>query len=107
MLFLKRSGLWIGQSDGSGMEPRIIDTKGFNFRCPQDRSYVIFDPQDQEEYDRLDAVLGGTEIFETAIKKLKGEMPKGPIAESQIHPVGLTNLGEVIAIIVTIAINEK
>ena len=33
------------------MEARIIDTKGFNFHCPEDRSYVIFDPQNQEEYE--------------------------------------------------------
>lgn len=84
------------------MEPRIIETKGFNFHCPENRSYVFFDPQDQSERERLDAILGATEIFETAIEKLKTEMPKGrntiaPFLE--IHPVGLTNLGEIVAVV--------
>lgn len=43
-------------------EKKIIDCSGFNFHCPENRGYVIFDPQSQEENDRLDALLGATKF---------------------------------------------
>jgi hypothetical protein len=43
------------------MEPIALSTQdvsGFHFYCPENRGYVIFDPESQEESNRLDALLG-------------------------------------------------
>jgi hypothetical protein len=46
-----------------------INPAGFNFHCPDNRSYVIFDPQSQEENDRLDTVLGASTLWKSSIAK--------------------------------------
>jgi hypothetical protein len=46
-----------------------INPAGFNFHCPEKRSYVIFDPQSQEENDRLDVLLGASKLWERSIAK--------------------------------------
>jgi hypothetical protein len=85
------------------MIEKEIDCSGFNFYCPEDRAYVIFDPQSQEENDCLDALLGATDLWKAAIEKHKNEIPAAgsiivPIAE--LHPVGwISSTGEVVSVV--------
>jgi hypothetical protein len=46
-----------------------IDPAGFNFHCPEKRSYVIFDPQTEEENNRLDQLLGAIKLWQACVKK--------------------------------------
>jgi hypothetical protein len=82
---------------------KVIDCSGYNFYCPEDRTYVVFDPQSQEENDRLDALLGATQLWDAAIKERKRKMRASanyvePFAE--LHPVGWTSCtGEIICVV--------
>ena len=85
------------------MTEKEIDCSGFNFYCPEDRTYFIFDPQSREENDRLDALLGATDLWKAAIEKHKNEIPAAvsimvPFAE--LHPVGwISSTGEVVSVV--------
>jgi hypothetical protein len=83
------------------MSEKEIDCSGFNFYCPDDRSYVIFDPQSQEENDRLDALLGAKAIWEAAGEKYKSKASPGiAIPFVELHPVGWTATDEVVSVVV-------
>jgi hypothetical protein len=56
------------------MIEQTFDCSGFNFHCPENRGYVIFDPQTQEESERLDALLGATPLWQATIAKRRDEL---------------------------------
>jgi hypothetical protein len=83
------------------MSEKEIDCSGFNFHCPENRSYVIFDPQSQEENDRLDALLGAKAIWEAAVQKYKSEASPGrAVPFVVLKPVGWTSTDEVVSVVV-------
>ena len=83
------------------MSEKEIDCSGFSFHCPDDRSYVIFDPQSQDENDRLDALLGAKAIWEAAVKKYKNEASPGrAVPFVVVQPVGWTSTDEVVSVVV-------
>lgn len=83
-----------------------LDCSGFNFHCPERRGYVIFDPQSQEESDRLDALLGATPLWRSVLEKRQSKLaaPEGEIraieAFTELLPVGWTSNDEVVAVVV-------
>jgi hypothetical protein len=92
------------------MTDKEIDCSGYHFHCPENRTYVIFDPQSQEENDRLDAALGATELWEAVIETHKSEFfAEGnfmvPFAE--LHPVGWTSTGEVVSVVLQGVIGQS
>jgi hypothetical protein len=85
------------------MTEKEIDCSGYNFYCPEDRTYVIFDPQSREENDPLDALLGATDLWKAAIEKSKSEIQAEenivvPLAE--LNPLGwVSSTGEVVSVV--------
>jgi hypothetical protein len=90
------------------MNENIIDCSGFNFHLQPDKGYVIFDPQSQEENDRLDQLLGATELWNASIEKKRKEIDlsdKRFIAPfSELHQVGWTENNEIVAVVLAGAI---
>ena len=89
---------------------REIDCTSFNFHLPQDRSYAIFDPQSQEENDRLDALLGATPLWQAVLEEQFADLEKaggGSAIQpfSWLIPVGKASTSEeAIAVIVVGAV---
>jgi hypothetical protein len=89
-------------------DDKPIDCSGFNFHCPENRSYVIFDPQSQEENDRLDSLLGATPLWEKTIAQKRKEISTTETAMispfTEYHPVGWTETGEGVLVVLAGAI---
>src|SRR5258708_13244146 len=89
------------------MKEESIDCTGFNFYTQPDKGYVVFDPQSQEENDRLDALLGATPLWQTTIAKRRKEFPpktgkNGTIMPfTELHPIGWTDTGDIVAVILS------
>jgi hypothetical protein len=79
------------------MNEETFDCTGFNFHCPENKSYIFFDPQTQQENDRLDTLLGATKLWNASIEKHRNEIPsseKGFISPfTELKPVGWTTRG--------------
>jgi hypothetical protein len=58
------------------MNVKKIDCTGFHFHCPDDRAYVIFNPQSQEENDRLDALFGATPLWKESLEKKRAKFQR-------------------------------
>jgi hypothetical protein len=93
-------------------DPIIVDCTGFNFYCQEGRTYVIFDPQSQDEYDRLDKLLGGSELLENAFREKAGQFPDTDRPRVQpfteLKPVGFvaSSENETVAVILAGAIGK-
>jgi hypothetical protein len=76
--------------------------------CPAGRSYSIFDPQTQEENDRLDPLPGATKLWEATIQKRRRSIQADGLTQicpfSELHPVGWTQSGEGVAVVLAGAI---
>jgi hypothetical protein len=89
------------------MKESLLDCSGFNFYCPENRGYVIFDPETEEENDRLDAVLGAASIWKSVVAKQRDKVAAPTVGIGSIHaftellPVAWTRNNEVVAVVVT------
>jgi hypothetical protein len=89
-------------------EEQVFDCTGFNFHNPDDppRGYIIFDPQSDEENNRLDAMLGATALWQEVIAKQQKQVDPGTdqignlTAFTELIPVGYSPTGEIIAVVV-------
>jgi hypothetical protein len=90
-------------------EEQVFDCSGFNFHNPNPpRGYLIFDPQSEEENNRLDTMLGATALWQSAVEKQRNQVSRsgkgvhGPIdLFTEFYPVGWADNDDVIAVIVS------
>ena len=90
--------------ENRAMNERIIDCSGSNFLCPENRGYVIFDPESQEENDRLDQLLGATKLWQQTLEKKRKTMGRHTqrvaiCPFSELHPVGYTETAEAVCVV--------
>jgi hypothetical protein len=87
------------------MNVKKIDCTGFHFHCPDDRAYVIFNPQSQEENDRLDALFGATPLWKESLEKKRAKFQRLNQARiepfTELYPVGITpSADETVAVVI-------